>query len=153
MTIQLSTGLRNGMLNATGYKEAFTNGVIYLYSGPQPASADAAVAGTLLGKVTLAAGAFAFGTGTNGINMDVPAAGIVSKAAAEAWQMVGIAIGTIGWGRLMGNANDALGISTTLPRFDFSVATVGADLNLSTVSIIVGTPVTVDIFQFTLPPA
>jgi len=33
MSVQLSTGLRNGMLNATGFTTAFTNGVLYIYSG------------------------------------------------------------------------------------------------------------------------
>lgn len=153
MTIRLSTGLRNGMLNATGFKEAFADGVIYIYSGPQPTTADSAVQGTLLGKVTQDAGAFVFGSSANGLEFDAPASGVISKAAAETWQMVGIAAGTAGWGRLMGNATDALGSSTTLPRFDFSIATSGADLNLSTVAIAVGAPTTIDVFQFTLPAA
>lgn len=151
MSVQLSTGLRQDMLNATGMKGAFANGVMYIYSGPQPVNADSAVQGTLLGIVTVGAGAFTFGTSTNGINFDAPVAGVLSKAAAEAWQMVGIAAGTAGWFRLMGNATDSLGASTTLPRLDGSIATSGADLNLSNVTIAVGTPVTIDVFQYTLP--
>ena len=151
MSIQLSTGLRNGMLNATGFKEAFADGVIYIYSGPQPTDADSAVQGTLLMKITVDAGAFSFGSATNGLEFDAPASGVISKAAAEAWRGVGIAAGTAGWFRLMGNASDDLGASTTLARMDGSVATSGGDMNLSTVTIAVGTPVTVDTFQFTLP--
>lgn len=151
MSVQLSTGLRQDMLNATGMKGAFANGVMYIYSGPQPVNADSAVQGTLLGIVTVSAGAFTFGVATNGLNFDAPVAGVLSKAAAEAWQMVGIAAGTAGWFRLMGNATDSLGASTTLPRLDGSIATSGADLNLSNVTIAVGTPVTVDVFQYTLP--
>lgn len=154
MALSLSTGLRNGMLNATGFKEAFTNGVIYIYSGAQPTNADAAVgSGTLLLKITLASGAFSFGSGTNGINFDAPASGVVSKAAAETWSGVGIAAGVAAWGRLMGNASDSLGSSTTLPRLDFSVGTSGTDLVLSNVNIAVGAPTTIDTFQFTLPAA
>lgn len=153
MSLQLSTGLRNGMLNATGFKEAFAAGVIYIYSGSQPVNADAAVQGTLLGIVTKNAGAFVFGTATNGISFDAPAAGVVSKAAAETWQMVAIAAGTAGWFRLMGNPVDALGSSTTLPRLDGSIGISGADLNLTNITFAIGTPVTLDVFQFTLPAA
>ncbi len=150
MSVQLSTGLRNGMLNATGFTTAFTNGVLYIYSGPQPLNADQAVQGTLLGIVTKAAGAFAFGTSTNGLNFAAPAAGVVAKDS-NAWQMVAIAAGTAGWFRLMGNPVDALGSSTSLPRMDGSIATAGGDLNLSSVNIVASAPTTIDVFQFTLP--
>lgn len=151
MSLQLSTGLRQKMLGSADMKTAFTNGVMYIYSGPQPANADAAVQGTLLGIVTKDAGAFSFGAGTNGLAFDAPAAGVLSKAAADAWKMVGIANGTAGWFRLMGNPTDALGSSTTLPRLDGSVANVGGDLNLSSVNIVTGAPTTIDVFNFTLP--
>ena len=150
MSVQLSTGLRNGLLNATGFTTAFTNAVMYIYSGPQPVNADAPVQGTLLGIVTKAAGAFTFGTSTNGLNFGAPAAGVVAKDS-NAWQTVWSTAATAGWFRLMGNAADALGSSTTLARMDGSVATVGADLNLSTVTTVVGAPATIDVFQFTLP--
>jgi len=152
MSVQLSTGLRNGMLNATGFTEAFTNAVMYIYSGPQPLTADAAVQGTLLGIVTKTAGAFTFGTSSNGLNFAAPAAGAISKDS-NAWQTVWATAGIAGWFRLMGNASDALGTSTTLPRLDGSVATVGGDLNLSTVNAVVSAPATIDVFTFTLPPS
>jgi hypothetical protein len=138
------------MLNATGMTTAFANGVMYIYSGPQPANADSAVQGTLLGIVTKAGGAFAFGTSTNGLNFGAPAAGVVAKDS-NAWQMTGLANGTAGWFRLMGNPVDALGSSTTLPRLDGAVSTAGGDLNLSSVNIVTGAPTTIDVWQFTLP--
>ncbi len=150
MSVQLSTGLRNGMLNATGFAEAFANSVLYIYSGPQPLNADAAVQGTLLGIVTKASGAFAFGTSSNGLNFGTPAAGVVAKDT-NTWSMVAIATGVAGWFRLMGNPVDALGTSTTLARMDGSVSTAGGDLNLSSVNIVTAAPTTVDVFQFTLP--
>lgn len=149
--IILSSGLRNKMLGSVGFDAAFVNGVIYLYDGPQPANADAAVRGTLLAKVTVDAGAFAFGAATNGLNFDSPVLNVISKAAAENWKAVAIAAGACGWGRVMGNAADALGVSTTLPRMDFSVGTSGSDLNLPTIDFVIGTPVTIDTFQLTLP--
>lgn len=153
MTIRLSTGLRNAMLDTTGMAGALENGVIYIYSGAQPLSADNAVSGTLLGKVTVDGGAFAFGSPTNGLNFDAPVAGVITKAVAEDWKFDGIVDGTAGWFRFMGNATDALGSSTTLPRIDGSVGTSGADLNLSNISIVTAGPNTVDVFQITMPSA
>ncbi len=151
MTVKLSTGLRNAMAGLTGFGTTFEDGVIYVYSGSQPANADAAVTGTLLGKFTKDGAAFAFGSPTNGLQFDAPVAGVVSKAAADEWRMTGIAAGTAGWFRLMGNAADALGVSTALPRMDGSIGTSGADLNLSNIAIAVGVPVTCDVFTFTIP--
>jgi hypothetical protein len=152
MTIQLSTGLRNKMLDSTGFTGAFNDGVIYIYSGPQPVSADAAVQGTLLGKVTVNGGAFAFGSPTNGLGWEAAAAGVIVKETTEVWSMTGLSPGgTAGWFRLMGNVSDDLGVSTTLARLDGSVAQSGGDLNLSSTTIVIGAPTTVDTFQFTLP--
>lgn len=53
MTIRLSTGLRNNIVGPTGVAASFAGGVIDIYTGSQPASADAAVTGTLLGRVSL----------------------------------------------------------------------------------------------------
>jgi hypothetical protein len=139
------------MLNASGFKELFTNGVLHIYAGPQPINADSGVQGVLLGKVTVGAGAFTPGTATNGLNFGAPTGGVIAKAAGEVWQMVGIAAGTAGWFRLMGNPVDDLASSTTLSRMDGSIANSGGDLNLSTVTVAIGTPITIDIFQFTLP--
>lgn len=158
MAVNLSTGLRKAMLNVTGLKGALANGIVYLYSGPQPANADAAVQGTLLAKVTVSAGAFSFGTGTNGLNFATATTATIGKSGSETWQagdgagVAGcLAAGTIGWGRFMGNASDALGSSTTLARMDFSVGISGADLNVPVIDVAVLTPLTIDTFNFTLP--
>lgn len=57
MTLRLSTGARNGLAGNGGFATLFNRGSINIYSGAQPATADAAVTGTLLGTVTLASGA------------------------------------------------------------------------------------------------
>lgn len=58
MTVRLSTALRNNLAGPTGFATTFANGVIDIYSGTQPATADAAVTGTLLGTVTQSSGAY-----------------------------------------------------------------------------------------------
>ncbi|UCD23235.1 MAG: hypothetical protein JSW51_09255 [Gemmatimonadota bacterium] len=151
MAIRFSTGLRNDLLDTGDFGTIFTNGVIYIYSGSQPAAADNAVSGTLLAKVTLNGGAFAFGSPTNGLNFEATATdGTLPKAAAETWQWVGEAAGTAGWFRLMGNPVDNLGASTTLPRMDGSIGTFGADLNLSNVNIAVSQTGTIDTFSISI---
>lgn len=149
MTLRLSTKLRDNLAGSTGFAATFANGVIEVYSGSQPATADAAVTGTLLGTVTLASGAFTPGTATNGLTFAAASGGAVSKTGV--WSFNGVAAGTAGWFRLKGNAVDAGGISTVLPRLDGSIAVSGGNLNLSNVSIEVAAPTTVDSFTWTQP--
>lgn len=151
MTVRLSTKLRDNLAGTTGFASTFANGVIEIYSGAQPATADSAVTGTLLGTVTLASGAFTPGSPTNGLTFAAASGGAVSKSGV--WSFNGVAVGTAGWFRLKGNATDAGGASTTLPRMDGSIAVSGADLNLSNIAIAVSSPVTVDTFTWTQPAA
>lgn len=252
MTLRLSTALRNAVITSLGFNGAMNKGYIGIYTGSQPASADAAATGTLLGKVTASAGALtqetpssqtltiagasgsvntvtvgtlniipdgavAFrtdasttasdlcdainrngymratvvgavvtvasrpGAGTthnglalaatvttltatsggnmaggvasvNGLILSAPASGVISKLSTQNWQMTGIAAGTAGWARYYGaQTDDGSATSTTLCRLDGSVATSGADFNLSNISIVIGTPATIDTFTWTQP--
>ena len=154
MTIRFSTGLRTGMLNATGLQEALANGKLKLFSGPQPATADAAEQGTLLCEGTLAGGTFVHGTSTNGINFGTATSAVIDKAAAETWSGTADASGVIGWFRLVGNPSDAGASSTTLARIDGNVGTSGADLNIANVTMVADeTPVGISEFEFTFPAA
>jgi len=150
MAVRFSTGLRDAMLGSIGLDAAFTNGVIYIYSGAQPATADSAAAGTLLGVVTVDALAFVHGAATNGLNFDAPVAGTIAKAVSENWKFNGITAGTAGWFRFAGNPNDDGSASTTLSRIDGTVAKTGGDMTLSNTAIVVAAPNTVDVFQLTM---
>ena len=147
--IRFSTGLRNNLAGDIGFAKSFDKGVIEIYTGTQPASADAAVSGTLLGTMTLASGPFTPGTTTNGLTFAAPAAGSVSKSGV--WSFVGIAAGPAGWFRFKANAIDAGGVSATAVRMDGSCAKSGADLNLSNIDVAVGAPNTCDSFVYTQP--
>lgn len=57
MTLRLSTGLRNYLLKEGSYDDAFRNGIIQIFSGAQPSSADAATTGTLLCTISNNSGA------------------------------------------------------------------------------------------------
>ena len=149
MTVRLSTQLRTNLAGSTGFAATFANGIIEVRTGTQPATADAAATGTLLGTITLNSGAFTPGTSTNGLTFATAAGGAVSKSGV--WSFNGVAAGTAGYFRLKGNALDNDALSTTLPRLDGSIATSGADLNLSNISISPGAPSTVDSFTWTQP--
>jgi len=57
MTVRLSTGLRNALAKQLSIGDALRNGIIEIYSGAQPASADAAPTGTLLCTISSSSGA------------------------------------------------------------------------------------------------
>ena len=141
MAMRLSTGFRNKWLGATSgagsYQTLFTNCFLRLYSGSQPASADAAETGTLL--ITFV-----------DLNWDDAASGVISKAAAETWTANGVADGTAGWGRFYAYGSSG-GASTTEIRWDFACGTSGTILIMSSTTIAIGAPETIDTFTFTVP--
>ena len=148
MTTRLSTGLRNAICGSTGFVGALDRGIIEVRTGTQPASADAAVSGTLLGIITLNGGAFTPGTSTNGLTFAAATAGAVVKSGT--WSFTALANGTAGWARFKGNALDDNSESTTLARLDMAVAVTGADLDMRT-AIKTGEVTTLDNFSFTVP--
>jgi hypothetical protein len=117
-----------------------------VYAGSQPADADAAASGTLLGTVTVN------GAGT-GLTFDAAVAGVLSKAAAESWRFTGLADGIAGWFRMWAAGTNPANASTTEARIDGSVGSSGADMNLSNISVKVGQVSTADSFTITAPGA
>lgn len=85
MTLRLSTGARNKMLNASGFSGLFNKGSINIYSGSQPATADAAPTGTLLGIVTVGSGA---------LTQETQATGTIVITAAASGSVGSITVGT-----------------------------------------------------------
>lgn len=150
MTEKLSTGFRNAQLNSQGFAQIFAAGVIAVYTGAQPATADDAATGTLLGYITKDGAAFVPGSPTNGLNWGAAAGGVIGKNS-DNWRLTGAATGTAGWFRLMGNAADNGLASTTLPRIDGAVATSGGEINLTSLSIGIGSVTTIDTFTYAIP--
>lgn len=150
MALRFSTGLRNATIGIIGMAGALANGVIEIYTGAQPASANDPVTGTLLGTVTTNGAAFTPGSATNGLTFAAAANGAVSKSASN-WQFAGLANGTAGWFRFKANAVDAGALSTTHVRLDGSIATSGGDMTIGNINVTVGAPNTVDQFVLTYP--
>lgn len=149
MTIRLSTGIRNKMLDggaSGGIKGAFNLGFVAILTGAQPVGADSAATGTTLGIISVDGG----GTG---ITFDAAAAGVISKAAAETWRFTGLTEGTAGWFRLYAAGDTITNSSSSAARIDGSIGTSGADLNLSNLAITAGQVNTADSFTITMPAA
>lgn len=145
MSFKISTGLRNHLLVTGSLKDALDGGVIRVYSGTEPAGADAALSGNTL-LVTISNN----GAGT-GITLDgTPAAGVVSKATAETWKGTNVASGLATFYRFSG-LSDAGGLSTTEVRAQGSIAAVGAELNFANPTLTSGSEQRVDTFVIGMP--
>jgi hypothetical protein len=150
MALRLSTGLRNKLLGTASFKTIMQNGVIRIFPGVQPASADDAEGATHVIEITVSSGTFTPGTATNGLNFADPASGACTKAAAEVWSGAAVATGTAGWFRFYAN-DRTTGADTSYARFDGSVSTSGAQLNMSSTAITSGATTTIDSFIVTMP--
>lgn len=112
MAFQISTGLDNQAFNAVrgavSSVSSLQGGWIGIYSGTQPASADAATTGTLLLKITSSAGAF-----SSGVYQVSDADGICQSqtpVAAGALTINGATSGTLGIGyyvTISGSGNES----------------------------------------------
>jgi len=151
--VNLSTGLRAAMLGNIGLAQALEYGAIHLYTGTQPATADDAVPPGVvrIGTITKDGAAWVAGSTVGGVNVvGTSTLAYVDKESAD-WEAEAEAEGTIGWFRFVGNAADAGAASVSLPRMDGSVGVAGANLNLANINCVVGTPLVITSFRYTLP--
>lgn len=158
MALSWSTGCVHRWLNSAanggvGFAEIFRDGIIDLYSGARPASADSAVpVGTVrLARVTVNGGAFVAGAATNGLEFGPASARAIDKAVAEVWQYTGLANGVTTWFRFKGNGADDDLASTTLPRVDGTVGPFSADMIMIDNNIIIGQMYTLNRFRLRWP--
>lgn len=129
-----------------GFAEIMRNCKINIYTGAQPASANDAATGTLLVQITKG------GDGSTGLTWE-PASGngVASKPVSDTWQGTASATGTAGWFRCFEEGDDPSASSTTAARFDGSIATSGAQINMTSTSISSGSVQTISSFTYTDP--
>lgn len=134
-------------------RDILKDGVIEIRTLAQPAGADSATTGTLLGTITLDGGAVTPGAFANGLEFDDAADAMIDKPSGSTWKFTAVATGTAGHFRHKGNAEDTDAISTTLPRMDGSIGLFGssADMKMTTVSIETGKTYTVDEYSLVMP--
>lgn len=147
MSLKISTGLRDHLLVTGSFKSAVDGGVIRVYNGAVPATADAALSGNTL-LVTISNNS----AGT-GITMDAASAsGVLGKNPAEVWSGDPVANGTATFYRYSPLVDDGT-LSTTIKRVQGTAGSAGFDLNFSNTTVAVGTPKRIDTYDIAQPTA
>ena len=145
MSIQLSSGLRDHMLITGSFKSGLDGGLLKIYAGAMPATADADSSGlTVLCTISLDA------TGTGITFGSTVTAGILTKNTSEIWRGQIAASGTATFFRFMA-IGDTGSLSTTNKRVQGTVNVVGADINFSSVNFIAPNYKVIDSLNVTLP--
>jgi hypothetical protein len=146
MTLRISTGLRDDLLDTASLKTAMNLFFVDVYTGAQPGSADTAPSGTKLLTYTVG------NDGSTGGTWGTASSGSLSKTAAETLQATGLAAGTAGWFRIR-LSGDLGTTNTTDKRIDGSIAKSGSDMDMANLSVTVGQIRTLDSLTITLPAA
>lgn len=141
MAIKLSTKCRNNLLDSSSIKTMFNAAEIRIFSGTEPADADAAQTGTLLATIKEGGSALTFGSASGGV---------LSKSA-NSWSDTVDATGTASYYRLVQSADAGGATGSSDPRIQGTIGTAGADMNLSSVSLTSGGTQTIDFFSLTMP--
>ncbi|TFZ81388.1 hypothetical protein [Candidatus Macondimonas diazotrophica] len=145
MAIQISSGLRNHMLISGSFKSGLDGGVLKIFAGAMPSTADAdSSALTVLCTISLDA------TGTGITFASTVSAGILAKNASEIWRGQITATGTASFFRWMA-ISDTGALSTTEKRVQGTVGLAGADLNFSSLSFVSGNYKVIDSLNVALP--
>lgn len=147
MTFHVSTGLRNSLLLSASLKTQLDLGFIMIFSGPVPATADAATdpSCVMLSKISNNSTA-------TGIKFDtVVTDGVIAKAPAEIWQGTNAAAGVATFYRHVTTADAGTAASTTLARLQGNVGYFGTELNLTNTTLAAAAPQKIDNYVVALP--
>ncbi len=145
MALSLSTGFRDGILDTNHLQQLLDDGEIRIFSGAGPSSADDTETGSLLVTINLLTG------NANNCQFKLTAsAGVIQKQIVT-WDGEAVATDTAGYFRYCASTADAGGSSTTEIRLQGAVATSGAELNMSSVTITTSATTTIDTFDITMP--
>jgi hypothetical protein len=145
MAIRRSIGLRTGLCSTSGIKDLLEGGVLDIFTGSQPASADYVETGTKLVRISSTSGT----TVNDGLKFGTSSAGII-PLTTPAWTGVVSVAGVAGWFRFYGTTGTS-GTSATTIRFDGAVGVSGADLNLSYTNLVADSVLTISTFNITEP--
>lgn len=145
MTVKVSTGLRDDILDTASLKSLLDGGVIRIYDGTPPATADAALSGnTELVEISL-------NDGGTGINFDTAAvSGALVKAPGETWSGTIGVTGTASFFRHVLIADDGT-LSTTARRIQGNIGVAANDMNLDSTSLTATVLLTISDYSVSLP--
>ena len=146
MALRLSQGVRLGIMGTSTIKEMLNGGVLDIFTGSQPASADYIETGTKLVRISTSAGT---GSTTGLLFGTASSTGTLPKSASD-WKGVVTVAGVAGWFRFYGTGGTT-GTSGTARRVDGAIGVSGADLNLSHTSLTADSTLTVSTFSLIQP--
>lgn len=145
MALKASTGLRNKLLDTSALKTIFNLGFLEIYGGTVPTDADQSTSGaTMLCRISNN------DTATGLTFASTAASGAITKNLGETWSKAAANTGTATFYRFVA-VGDTGALSTTEARVQGTVGTSGADLNLSTLSLVATTVYTIDTYSLSLP--
>lgn len=140
-----STGLATYIAVTGSIKDALDGGFLRLFSGPVPASADAAIDGSSVELVLISTG----GDGTTGLTFEASApGGVLVKTEADKWSGVIAATGTATFYRFCEAGDSGAAPSATAKREQGTVGTtIASEGTLTSVALTSGNTQNIDIFQ------
>jgi len=154
MSVNVSTGFRARLLGPQSFEQIFGGGCIEIRSGVQPAHADMAVVGTLLGRITANGAVWTPGSSVNGLTFN-RAGHRITNPAAPPWVLDGLASGMATWFRLRGVTDNGL-LSTEAPRIDGAIGQLEDEgdfqMLLPTTAISASTAIPIASWWFVFPP-
>lgn len=150
--MNLSTGVINSF--ASHFGTIFNGGVLYVFAGSAPVSADAAidvVATPVLGQLTVDGAPYDPGSGLNGLIFQQLGNGQVVKPENATWKFTALASGRATWFRLMAQGPENLQASSAAARIDGSIGRFSGDLIMETVDLVAGNDYVTTFFRFAFP--
>lgn len=145
MGMKISTGLAKAMLDTGSFNSNLTGMKLKIYSGTEPATADASLgAAVLLVTISDAGGAGA-------LSFNAAAVGnVIEKLSTQTWSGTNAASGTASFCRLV-LASDTGASSSTEIRVQGDVGVAGKFLNLSSTALTAAAVQVVDYLSITMP--
>lgn len=149
--VRISTAVQNALLGGSqNLRQIMNFGVIELYSGDAPESADFAPSGTLLARVTRDGEPFTPGFNAHTLTLiHIPALNSLTRNPQQQWVVTPIESGTVGWWRWRNFAPDPGDFSTTHVRVDGDYGEPFSGLSLVDPNLVVGNTQTIEVFQLT----
>ena len=147
MGMKISTGLAKAMLDTGSFKASLNGMKLKIYSGTEPASADASIGSAVLLCTISDAG------GAGALSFEAAAVGnVLEKLSSQTWSGTNAASGTASFCRLV-LASDTGATSSSEVRVQGDVGVAGKFLNLSSTTLTAAAVQVVDYLSVTMPTA
>jgi hypothetical protein len=145
--LRISNGARTALAGTNCLKTILQGGVMDIYSGGQPATAEYAETGIKLLRISVNSGT----SSTQGLTFGTAALGVLPKSA-DVWSGLVSVAGVAGYFRFYGTGGTS-GSSNSENRIDGNVGISGSDMVLANTSLVAGATLTIDTFSLTIPAA